>query len=414
MSTLLIQGYLLTDPYCLPPEMGWVRIEDHRIVDMGIGEPPGDVDLGGPDTLISPGFVDAHLHWPQIDIVGYDGMPLLEWLEQIVYPAEMRWSDAGHAVTQSNLALRQMIRSGTLGCAAFLTSHVDSVAHAIEAWRRFPVRTVLGRVMMDRQAPDSLCFPVDEWLIDDSISDNDRLSVSINPRFAVGCSDSVLSAAGRFSRESGRLVHTHLAETINECRLALELYPEAPHYTGIYDQFDLLHDRTLLAHATHLSKEEWELIAERRSVVVHCPTANIFLESGAFDLDAARRHGVRLALGSDIAAGPDVAMPRVGRAMIETAKWRRRVCPNDAESVWVPTPAEVWDLMTRGNAEALGWPDAGRLEVGCAADLLLLQPERVGVTILDPHLLSRIVYNWSDDLIETVVLDGEMVDLDSE
>ncbi len=139
-------------------------------------------------------------------------------------------------------------------------------------------------------------------------------------------------------------------------------------------------------------------------MIVHCPTANTFLRAGVFDLGVARRHGVRLALGSDIAAGPDTAMPRVARAMIEIAKLRALEGVGDA--AMIPTPGEVWDLITRGNAEALGFDDMGRLEAGASADLLVLRTDLAA----DRHIVGRLIYNWRDDYIERIVLNGRLID----
>ncbi len=138
-------------------------------------------------------------------------------------------------------------------------------------------------------------------------------------------------------------------------------------------------------------------------MLVHCPTANTFLRSGMFDLDAARRHGIRLGLGSDVAAGPDTAMPRVARAMIEVAKLRA-LESGVREARWIPTPAEAWAMITRVNAELLGFDGMGRLEPGAAADLLVLRTDLP----VDRHLLGRLIYTWSDDYIETVILNGRL------
>jgi guanine deaminase len=170
----------------------------------------------------------------------------------------------------------------------------------------------------------------------------------------------------------------------------------------VYDRHGLLTERTLLAHCVHLDDEQWSLIAERRSVVVHCPGANTFLGSGRFDLDAARAHGVRLALGSDVAAGCDLAMPRVGRAMIEVAKTRAM---DGGAAVHVPAPAEVWELITQGNADALGFTDGGRLEAGAAADLLVLRLP-FGP---DEHLVGRLIHTWRDDYIAHRIVNGVLV-----
>jgi guanine deaminase len=234
--------------------------------------------------------------------------------------------------------------------------------------------------------------------------------VSANPRFAIACTEELLAEIGWYVRDHpGTWVQTHLAESPDECARVRELFPKDPSYTAVYDQLGLLTERTLLAHAIHLSEAEWRLIGERRSIVVHCPTANTFLEAGLFDLSAARRHGVRVALGTDVAAGADIAMPRVARAMIEVAKVRRMTARTlaEREATVVPTPAEAWTMITSGNAELLGWPDAGRLEPGAAADLLVLRP---GHDWFDRHLIGRLIYGWSSELVETRVFNGRVTD----
>jgi guanine deaminase len=226
------------------------------------------------------------------------------------------------------------------------------------------------------------------------------MRAAVTPRFAICCTTEALMFAGEQGRDS--FVQTHLAETTAEIEAVRALFPDQPHYTAVYESFGLLHERTLLAHCLHLSDAEWDLIAQQRSVVVHCPQANAFLQSGLFDLDAARVHGVRLALGSDIGAGCDVAMPRVARAMLEMAKLRKLTVAPEAN---VPTPAEAWDLITRRGAEALGCADGGRLDVGAAADLLLLRPP----FDVDEHLLGRLIYTWEDGYIAARVVAGKVI-----
>ncbi len=411
---MVIQGLILLDP-ADPPAPGWLRVEAGRIAELRLtgSAPPGDDGpiLGGPGRLISPGFIDAHTHPPQFGVVGCDGMPLLDWLARVVFPAEVWWG-RGAASVEMRRAIAAMLREGTLGFAGWLTSHARASHEAIAELERAPgLRAVVGRVAMDRIGPDEL-LAEDRWRAGRSPtpsvlmpeSKSPRVTISANPRFAPACSEALLAEVGWTLRDRpGLFVQTHLAESRAECELVRELFPDDEHYTGVYDRLGLLGPTTQLAHCVHLSGEEWRLIAQRGSVVVHCPTANTFLDSGMFDLDAARESGVRLALGSDLGAGPDVAMPRVARAMIETAKSRRStVAPN----AHVPTPAEAWRLITRGNADALGWTDAGRIEVGAAADLLVL---RVAESWFDEHLVGRLIYNWSHELIETRIVAGRAV-----
>jgi len=395
---MILTGKLLLDP-AQPPQPGWIRLEGQRIAEVGSGRSPGRTDLGDEGCLICPGFVDAHVHLSQAEIIGCDGLDLLDWLDRVVYPAEIQWTDPAFAETQAKRAYRLLLGAGTLGYAGYLTAHLHSVVAAIRAGYETPLRAVAGQPLMDRNAPPELLGRKTARL---ATSRRARLLASVTPRYALCCSEELLRRAGKLA-SGGAPIQTHLAESPRECELVRQLFPDAPHYTGVYDRFGLLTERTLLAHCIHLGDEEWRLIAQRDCVVVHCPTANTFLGSGLFDLDAARRHGVRLALGSDVAAGPDLAMPRVARAMIEVAKVRRMTVADRAS---VPTPAEAWHLITRGNAEALGWHDAGRLEAGAAADLLILRPP----VAMDEHLIGRLIYNWRDDFIAHRILAGRLLD----
>jgi guanine deaminase len=393
---MILQGRLLIDP-ASPPMPGWMRLDGDRIESVREGDPLASVsvDVGGPDHLICPGFIDAHTHLPQFGAIGCDGMELMEWLERVIYPAEARWQDAAVASSQIDVAHARMLRAGTLGYAGYLTSHAHGIGVLAEVLRRERLRAVAGQMLMDRGGPPSLINQSPQPL---RAYEGARLTPSANPRFAPACSSELLTLAGELAGDVFP-IQTHLAESRGECAVVRQLHPDSPHYAGVYEKFGLLTPRTLLAHCAHLSAAEWALIRERGSAVVHCPGANVFLRSGLFDLDAAREHGVRLALGSDVAAGPDVAMPRVARAMIEMAKMRAMTITPGA---WIPAPADAWRMITRGNADALGWSDAGRLEAGAAADLLAL---RVPFEV-DEHLIGRLIHGWEDGFIAARIVDG--------
>ena len=393
----ILAGRLLDDPW-QPPGLGWIRISGGRIVERDEGSPPdhGPI-LGGDDALIVPGFVDAHTHLPQIGQAGCDGLELLDWLDRIIFPAESTWRDPACSIQGMVGAIDRMLRGGTLGFAGYLTSHPHVVEQFTTTHSNLPLRTIIGQVLMDQRAPaDLLHHPL---TLPDRRDETGRLDWSITPRFAVGCSDALLASLQEPAKD--RFVQTHLAETRAECDLVAQDHPNLPHYAAVYDEFGLLHERTLLAHALHLTKDEWALVAERRSMIVHCPTANTFLEAGIFDLRAACEHGVRVLLGSDVAAGPDISMPRVARAMIEVAKLRRMTVDDKA---LVPTPTEAWLMITRSNAAALGWADHGRLAVGDAADLLVLTPN----VPHDEHLIGRLLYGWDDAWIRHRIVCGRV------
>lgn len=396
---MILQGRLLTDPF-QTPSLGWVRVGQGRIRDIGQGDPPQRPVAGDCDSLICPGFIDAHLHLPQIDSIGCDGLELLDWLERVIYPAESRWADAFFAGEMAVRAHKRMLRSGTTGYAGYLTSHLNAAVALLKASHAIPLRAIAGQVLMDRNAPDEL---LGQQLSRLSKSERGRAELSVNPRFAICCSDELLDIAkGKAASIDNAFIQTHLAETKLECETVAQLFPFDANYTEVYDRHGLLTERTLLAHCLHIDDAQWQLIAKRRCVVVHCPTANTFLNSGVFDIKAAKSFGVRLALGSDVAAGPEFAMPSVARSMIDTAKMRAGSIDHEA---YIPSPAEVWELITRGNADALGWSDSGRIEVGAFADLLLLKlPFEI-----DEHLICKMLYTWDDNYIEYRVLNGKLV-----
>jgi guanine deaminase len=413
---VLIQGRLIIDPH-RPPAPGWVRVESGRIAEVGEGAIPSTArpDVGGPNHIVTPAFIDAHLHIAQFGVEGCDGLPLLEWLRKVVFPAEA-WFGAGAAREVTRKALRSLAREGTLGFAGYLSSHAEAAREAMTIIERSGLRAIVGRVQMDREAPASLIAEDRErvgispaptpWLSPSS-ERTSRVQASLNPRFAIACTEELLAECGWRAKETLELfVQTHLAESRDELRRVAELFPHDATYTHVYERLGLLGPRTLLAHALHLGAQEWALIKQREAVVVHCPTANTFLRSGLFDLATARFHGVRIALGTDVAGGPEHAMPRVARAMIEVAKARSFMSDNP-NGVFIPSPADAWLMMTRDNARALGWSDAGEIRVGACADLLVL---RVPDDWHDEFLLGRILYRWSSDLIETRILRGARLD----
>ncbi|MEM7229002.1 MAG: amidohydrolase family protein [Planctomycetota bacterium] len=394
---MIVAGYLLEPPH--PPMPGWLAIDQGRIVDRGEGL-PASIDFGGPDHLITPGFVDAHLHIPQSDSTGYDGLELLPWLEQVIYPAETAWHDLGIASRQIDAVHRELLTAGTVAYAGYLTSHGTGL-HAMAESKTPRPRAIVGQVRMDRNGHPAL---IDQHPLPIP-ADTADVRWSLNPRFAIACSDDSMAATASAMTDS-TFIQTHLSESVTECDEIARLFPDDPHYTAVYDRHGLLTPRTLLAHGLHLVPEEWSLIAERDAVVVHCPTANTFLSAGVFDLRSAMKHGVRLALGSDVAAGPEFDMPRIARGMIEVAKIRRLTIDPDAI---VPTPADAWTMITRTNATALGHEDLGHLHIGGTARMLLLRP----TFSLDEHVYSQLIYRWSRRFIDCMLLDGEPYTFDS-
>ncbi|MEM1424307.1 MAG: amidohydrolase family protein, partial [Planctomycetota bacterium] len=280
---LLIAGDLLHDPM-LAPERGWLRVAGGVIAERGFGEAPRvnePTPLGGRGRLVSPAFVDGHIHLPQVDSAGCDGMRLLDWLDRVIFPAEAWWGRGQH-LAMTRTCVKRMVREGTAGFAGYCTSHAETSGAALR-WiaRETNVRYVAGRVAMDRNAPGELTeedrlrqrmgAPTSPVLA--SMDDRVRHAISANPRFAVSCTEELLAEVGWRKRDDpGLFVQTHLAESSDELRAVRELFPNAADYTEVYERAGLLGPRTVLAHCCHLGEREWEAIARTDSVIAHCPT----------------------------------------------------------------------------------------------------------------------------------------------
>ena len=322
------------------------------------------------DGLIVPGFIDCHVHYPQFDIIGQHGKSLLDWLDHYTFPAEHAFADPDHARQTADRFLDAALACGTTTALVYGTVHPHSVDAFLSASGQRGLRMICGKALMDRHAPEGLTDPpgggmdaiaahVEGW------QGKGRLGTAITPRFAPACTISQLQAAGDLARAHPSLhIQTHLAETRREVEWVQELFPDAPHYTGVYDHFGLLGPRTLLGHGIHLSDAEWRLLAERGARIVHCPSSNFFLGSGLFDMARARLEGVVVGLGSDVGAGTSLSM-------LDTAGDAYRVSALLGQPL---QPLDLFRLMTLGGAEALSLEThLGNFLPGKEADICLIR-----------------------------------------
>jgi len=379
---------------------GYVRIDDDVISEVVEGEIPEKADFGGSNALIAPGFIDAHLHLPQFDMIGTHGLPLLRWLAEVTFPAETKWADTDYAIAMTDRVLHQLLGKGTTAICAYATVHHDSARAALAAATEIGMRGVIGQVLMDRKAPTELCREPQRLLdeagqLGESFPTKCRMAAAVTPRFAVSCSEELLEGASVLSWEQGSMIQSHLAETRTECELVENLF-DGRSYVEVYQESGLLTERAVLGHGIYLDDMDRSTLSQTGSVVAHCPTANSFLRSGTMNRAALMRHDVPLALGSDIGAGYERSMVRVARAMIEAAAIIGDV---------VPDAASGWHAITAGNADALGWKDAGRLATGAPADLLVIEPD---IPWLDSQAspLANLMFAWDDRWISRTLLRG--------
>jgi len=383
-------------------EPGFIRVEEQQIVALETGEIPRSVDLGGADCLVMPGMIDAHVHLPQFDMIGAHGMPLLRWLNDVTFPQELRWANLDHAQAMTSRVIDQLIGCGTTGICAYATVHHESALAALRIASQRGMRGVIGQVLMDRNAPSELCYEAPRLLEETAVllasfPRSARMAAAVTPRFAIACSETLLSGAGQLAAETGAIVQTHLAETQAECQWVEELF-DGRRYVDVYADAGLLRQTSICGHGIHLDDHDRAKLRATGSIIAHCPTANSFLRSGTMQRTRLLADGVSLVIGSDIGAGYERSMVRVARAMIEAASSIGDV---------FPSAAAAWYAITAGNADTLGWGDVGRLQIGATADIVVAYPDLPWLDRgVDP--LSMLMFAWDDRWIRHVLLRGQV------
>ena len=266
--------------------------------------------------LIIPGFIDTHVHYPQTDIIAADGEQLLDWLTRYTYPAERRFADPVHARKVADFFLTELLRNGTTTAAVFATVHPQSVDAFFEAARARGARMICGKCMMDRHCPDYLRDTAESSYEDSQAlierwHGRDRLLYAVTPRFAPTSTERQLELAGRLLDEhAGVYLQTHVAENRNEVDWVKEVFPWSRSYLDVYDRFGLVRERAVYGHCIYLDDIDRARMASAGAAMSFCPTSNLFLGSGLFDIDAARVHGVRIGLGTDVGGGTSLSMLR--------------------------------------------------------------------------------------------------------
>ncbi|MCY0150449.1 guanine deaminase [Hoeflea sp. G2-23] len=400
-------------------EDGALLIEDGKIsaagtyADIKRTAPEGTEIIDHRPLLLMAGFIDPHIHFPQMQVTASYAANLLEWLNTYTFVEEQRFADADHCARFAKLFFDELLRQGTTTAAAYCSVHKGSAdAYFAEATRR-NLLMIGGKVMMDRNAPEPLTDTAqssydDTKAVIESWHGKGRNHVAITPRFAITSTAAQLDAAGTLAREyPDLLIQTHLSENDAEIAYTLELYPDAKDYTDVYARHGLLSEKALLGHAIHLSDREMAVIAEAGAVAVHCPTSNLFLGSGLFDLKRIKQHGVRTAIATDIGGGSSYSLLRTLDEAYKIQQLRGYRLP----------PLENFWQATRGNAEALGLVERiGTLEAGSDADIIALdssatpamQIRRETVSTLEEELF--LLQTLGDDrTVRQVYVAGEAV-----
>lgn len=335
---------------------------------------PGVRLLDRRGCLLLPGFVDAHVHYPQVDVIASHGTQLLDWLERFTFPAERAFADPAHASEAARFFLTRLLEHGTTTAAVFATVHTASVDALFEAARPLGMALIAGKCHMDRHAPEGLTDTVagglrearaliERW---HGAGVNGRFRYAITPRFAVTSTPEQLSALGALAREYPSVyVQSHVAENRAEIEAVARLFPGHRSYLEVYDRAGLLRERSLWAHCIHLDDADRAGLTETGASPVFCPTSNLFLGSGLYDLAQALAAGNRVAVGSDVGGG-------TGYSMLATLAEGYKVQQLLGHTL---SPAYALYLATLGGARALALEgEIGSVEPGKWADFVLLDP----------------------------------------
>jgi guanine deaminase len=385
-----LRGTIVTcrgDPFLTDPSKAFVTERDGIVVCRdGVVEqvgpaqeimrslPAGTVVTHHQGCLIAPGFIDTHVHYVQTGIIGSYGEQLLDWLDRYAFPAEMAFSDPAHAEAMARVFCDELLRNGTTTALVFCAVYPQSVDALFAEAEQRGMRIIAGKVLMDRNAPEALRDTAQQGY-DDSKAlierwhGRGRALYAITPRFAGTSTPAQLDAAGTLWREHpGVLMQTHISENQREVEWTAELFPERKNYLDIYDHYGLIGPRAVLAHGVHLAEDEICRCHESGATIAHCPTSNLFLGSGLFQMSRFKdaRRPVEVGLGSDVGGGTSFSLLATMGAAYEIAQTNGRAL----------SPVQAFYLATLGGARALSLEDRiGSIAPGREADLIVLDPK---------------------------------------
>ena len=347
--------------------------------------------------LLMAGFIDAHIHFPQVQVIASWGAQLLDWLENYTFPAETRYADPAHAARMAGAYFDLLTAHGTTTAASYCSVHAASVDAYFAEARRRSMCMIGGKVMMDRGAPEGLLDTAqtgydDSKALIEKWHGRGRALYAITPRFAITSTPEQLAAAGALAGEHPEcFVQTHVDENPNEISLVAELYPEAKDYMGVYEAHGLLGAKTLLGHCIHMTDREIGVIAETGSKPVFCPTSNLFLGSGLYNDGDLRRRGIKGAIATDVGGGTSYSMLQTMNEGYKVLQLQRQQ----------KHPFEAFHWITRGNAVALGLEQRiGTLDEGSDADIVVLDARATA----EMRLRAETVESLAEELFLLMIL----------
>lgn len=350
--------------------------------------------------LLMPGFIDCHVHYAQLDVIASYGAQLLDWLNNYTFPAEDRFADKRHASQYAQMFLEECLRQGITTAAVYPTVHKESVDAFFEASQARGMRMICGKIMMDRNAPDYLCDTVasaeqESIELIEKWHGKDRLLYALTPRFAPTSTPEQLQMAGElYQAYEGLYVQSHVAENKAEVAWAKELFPTARSYLDVYQQYGLLGARAIYGHCIWLDEQDKQDLQRTQTSIAFCPTSNLFLGSGLFDLDGAQAAGVRVGLATDVGGGTSFSI-------LQTLNESYKVLALQGSKL---SAFRGFYLATLGGAQALHLEDRlGQIAPGFEADFVALD---LAVTPMQMHRMA-VVRSLDEQLFALMMMGNE-------
>ncbi len=364
------------------------------------------------DRLLIPGFLDTHIHFPQMDMIGAMEPSLLPWLEKHTFPTEIAYRGRSDVMLKAaHQFVDELLANGTTLACVYSSSNHDVTDLLFEVFAQRGLRGIIGKTSMDRHAPPSLLVPCaddisqQKALLERWHGFDQRLALALTPRFAPSCTSELMQALGELhAQHPDTYLQTHYAENLGELLWIKELFPNARDYLEVYENFKLITKRSILAHGIHVETDAMKRLAQRGAIISHCPTSNLFLGSGLFSWRKMEEEGVTIALGTDVGAGTSFSLWQTMNEAYKVSALRGAAVK----------PLNLLAAATLKAAQALGLSDLGSLNIGYQADFqvinLRMRPlleRRVKIANSAEEILAALIHLADDRCVESVWVNGK-------
>jgi len=362
------------------------------------------------NEFIIPGMIDTHTHLAQYEAIGMGKGELLDWLDNYIFPLELKYKDFEYALFNSRIFFSKLLYSGTTTAFVYTPIFYLATKAAFLAAEEIGIKAYIGNSISDISNNFGLFYDINtnlsvvKQLINEFHQKSHKLNYVITPRYAGNCSKKLMKKLSEIAKSDNLFIQTHLAENKEELKLVLELNKENKNYTNIYLDAGIVTDKSLFAHCIYLSVEEIDILKKNSSIISHCPCSNRFLISGIMPLKKYLNKNLKISLGTDIAGGYNYSLLNEAREAIENSKYYKLYIDNNAEILDIK---EAFLLTNYIAAQSLGLESQiGSLSQNKKADFIILNNENINNDNNLEEILSKIIYLSVFNNIKKVFIDG--------